>query len=592
MNRKKLIWSVYPFYLIIIIGALYTVAFVASQKLNKLYLDEIAYTLTTRAALVESTLKNFDITTNNHALDSLILKYGKITNTRFTIIDINGVVLADSEKEPQTMENHKNRPEISVAFSDAVGQEIRYSSTLHTNMMYIALPLKKNSQIVGIIRTALPMRAISVALTTFNREMFVSGIIITILATLLSFLIFKRISKPLHELQEGVQKFSEGKFETRIPPFQSEELGNLSDAMNEMASQLHNRIGTIVQQRNEREAILSSLAEGVLALDMNERVVNYNAKVLELLKISDNDIIGKSIQEIVRNKELHDFIKSILLEKNEKDTEFDVKLSSERYITVYGTLLKNHDNKKIGTVIVFNDVTKLKRLDKIRRDFVANVSHELRTPITAIKGSVETLLDGALDDKENAIKFSQIIDRHTERLTSIVEDLLSLAKFENETVVQTLQFSDVNLNELIDSSIFAVEQKSVKKNITIVLHCENNMIVSVHQKYLEHALINLLDNAIKYSDENKPIRIDVTNHSDKIEIAITDQGCGIPEQHLSRLFERFYRVDSARSRELGGTGLGLAIVKHVARVHRGTVHVKSELNKGSTFSMFIPKNNS
>lgn len=587
MKRKKLIWSIYPYYFIIIISALCTVAFIAAHKLNTLYLHEIAETLTTRAKIVDNSINHLTLEAGNSELDSLVHILGAISKTRITVIDTNGVVIADSEKNRQAMENHKNRPEIVVAFLDSIGQEIRYSSTLHTDMMYVAIPLKKDSKISGIIRTALPMHAIQIALNTFNRDMVASGMLIAILVTILSLLIFRKISRPLNELQEGVKRFTRGEFETRIPPLQSLELGTLSDSMNEMATQLNTRIGTIVQQRNEREAILSSLAEGVLALDMNEKVVNYNDKALELLEISEYEIIGKSIQEIVRNNELHDFIDTILHGTDNVDKDLHLQLSSEKYIAVYGTLLKNRDDKKIGTVIVLNDITKLERLDKVRRDFVANVSHELRTPITAIKGSVETLLDGALDDVESSKKFAQIINRHTSRLISIVEDLLSLAKFENESLLQTIQFVEENLYSMIEASTEAVEQKCTAKNIKIILECDKSITIYTLRKYLEHAFINLLDNALKYSENNTTITIKATNDSDKTTISITDQGCGIDARHLPRLFERFYRVDSARSREMGGTGLGLAIVKHITRIHNGRVEVHSTPNEGSTFSIHI-----
>ncbi len=588
MKRKKLIWSIYPYYFIIIIGALYTVAFIAAQKLNTLYIQGIAETLTTRAGFVENAIIEHDLVPNNAGLDSLVDKLGAISKTRITIIDLDGIVIADSEKDPLTMENHKNRPEIQIAFQDSTGQQIRYSSTLHTDMMYIAVPLKIQSQIVGVIRTALPMHAIKIILDKFNRDMFISGIVITILVTLLSLLIFGKVSHPLKELQKGIKRFSRGEFQTQIPPFHSEELGILSDTMNDMAQQLNKRIGIIIQQRNEREAILSSLSEGVLALDLNEKVVNYNKKVLELLEISDKDINGKSIQEIVRNKELHNFINATQLETENVVRDLHLQLSDEKYIAVYGTILNNHENKKIGTVMVFNDITKLKRLDKIRRDFVANVSHELRTPITAIKGSVETLLDGALDDKESAEKFTQIINRHTSRLALIVEDLLSLAKFENESVIQTVEFAEENLLNLIKTSVEVVEQKSKEKEITISVDCNDEIKIRTQRKYLEHALINLLDNAIKYSDRNTSIRIQIVQKTNEIKISVSDEGCGIASQHLPRLFERFYRVDLARSRDIGGTGLGLAIVKHIARIHNGSVEVHSVPNEGSTFSIHLP----
>lgn len=586
MKRKKIFWKVYPYLFFIIIGSLLTVAFLAIDKINSIYLEEISTTLESRAKLIAVQIPKNSV--DIHVIDSLAEYLGDLTETRVTIIDVSGKVYGDSEKDPRTMENHGSRPEISEALNGRIGQSIRYSSTVNTKMMYIAIPVSESSHPIYIIRTSYPMTKIQSTIEAFSKDLIIGGISITLLATLLTLLLFRRISNPLRELKNSAERFSKGDFTTKAPILESEEIGALAETMNQMVGQLEGRIATIMQQRNEREAILSSLAEGVVALDANEKIVSLNRKAIELLELDTTNIIGKSIQEVIRNDKLHNYIEKSVHSSQSIDSELHIEISRDKYLSVYGTHLKDREQNQVGTVIVLNDITKIKKLDIMRRDFIANVSHELRTPITAIRGSVETLLDGALDEKDSALKFTEIISRHSKRLISIVEDLLSLAKFENEDVFRYMNFKNEKIYPIINSAILACEQKSITKNIKIEVHCPEDLSVDCQQEYLEHALINLLDNAIKYTEPDTTVVIDIKEIMGQLQIAITDSGCGIAEQHLPRLFERFYRVDMARSRDMGGTGLGLAIVKHIARIHNGTVIVDSEVGKGSTFSIQIP----
>jgi two-component system phosphate regulon sensor histidine kinase PhoR len=344
-----------------------------------------------------------------------------------------------------------------------------------------------------------------------------------------------------------------------------------------------------MRQRNEIEAVLSSMVEGVIAVDMEERVISMNHAAQKMLGCDSAEAQGRSIQEVVRNTVLQDFVKNTL--SSQKAVEKDIALSSDgdRFLNGHGTLLCDAEGRQIGAVIVLNDVTRLMRLEKIRREFVANISHEIKTPITAIKGFVETLRDGALENQEDAERFLEIIGKHVDRLEAIIEDLLSLSRIEQVAEREEILLDEGRLKDVLETAIQVCEASAMAKKIEIELSCAEDAVARFDLPILEQAIVNLIDNAIKYSSEGKTVWVEAIQTGNETLISVRDQGCGIEKQHLSRLFERFYRVDKARSRQLGGTGLGLAIVKHIAQAHGGHVTVESIPGRGSTFSIHLPK---
>jgi len=298
---------------------------------------------------------------------------------------------------------------------------------------------------------------------------------------------------------------------------------------------------------------------------------------------------GRSIQEVVRNSVLQQFVKNALSSREAVEKEIVLSTDSERFLNGHGTLLRDAEGKQIGALIVLNDVTRLLRLEKIRREFVANVSHEIKTPITAIKGFVETLRDGAVENHEDAERFLEIIGRHVDRLEAIIENLLSLSRIEQEAGREKVVLDEGRLKDVLETAIQVCEAGAMTKKIEVELSCAEEIVANLDPQLLEQAVVNLIDNAIKYSNDGGTVRVEALQRENEIIISVHDQGCGIEKEHLPRLFERFYRADKARSRQLGGTGLGLAIVKHIAQAHGGHVAVESIPGKGSTFSIHLPR---
>jgi len=526
---------------------------------------------------------------DERAIDDLCKTVGHAASTRFTVILPWGKVVGDSDNDPARMDNHLDRPEVAAALEGSRGVSTRYSPTLGKEMMYVALPLKKDLRTVGILRTAIPVDDIYENLDAIQRRIAFAGLIIAAFAALLSFLTSQRIRRPIEEIKRGAESFSRGEFDVHLPGSELEEIAGLSDTMNQMAGELRERIRTITEQRNELEAVLSSMAEGVFGVDREERLLGMNPSAARILGCNPATAQGRTIQEVIRLSELQRFVVRAL--SGEEPVEKDLILygEEERIVRAHGTPLRDAEGKRIGALIVLNDVTRLARLENIRKDFVANVSHEVKTPITAIKGFVETLQEGHAQDPEEIRRFLGIIHKHVERLESIVEDLLSLSRIEKETEKEEIVLGEHPIRDVLNAALQVCEIKRVAKNILIEMSCQEDLSGTVNPALMEQAVVNLLDNAIQYSEPGGKVPLEARGTENEILIQVRDHGCGIEKKHLDRLFERFYRVDKARSRKLGGTGLGLAIVKHIMQAHGGRVSVESQIGAGSTFILHLPK---
>jgi len=588
MPRRTLLWRIYPYYLIVIFISILAVWLYASRTMESLYLKGTSSDLESRARLLDARFAELIILDKVVFLDSLCKQLGPESGTRITVIDPLGAVLGDSDENPGIMENHRNRPEIDEALAGKVGVRQRFSNTLQLNMMYVAVPIRSEGEIVGVVRTSLPVTAVDEALSSFNTKVILSGLIITVLATLLSFFILRRISRPLGQLKEGADRFADGYLQTRLPVSDIEEIGALAQAMNKMAVQLDERIHTIIKQRNEQEAVLSSMIEGVLAVDADERILNINEAAAHLLGIDAASATGRTVQEAIRNVDLQRFVARSLNSTGPVEQEITVQNDREAFLQAHGTVLRDTVGGGIGAVIVLNDLTRLRKLENIRRDFVANVSHELKTPVTSIMGFVETLLDGAADDRENARRFLEIIIKQANRLNAIIDDLLTLSRIEKESDASEIELRPGKILAVVSASVQTCEARASQKKIRLVAAGDPELEARINARHLEQAITNLIDNAVKYSESDSEIMITAGATESEAVISVEDSGCGIEQCHLERLFERFYRVDKARSREVGGTGLGLAIVKHIALAHQGRVSVESRPHQGSTFRIHLP----
>ncbi len=587
-KKRRLLWQLYPSYLLITVISLAAATWFATRSLKQSFLEQYAFDLEARAHLVENQILKGLLSHDQKGIDLLCKKIGARAATRITVILPSGKVIGDSSNNPEKMDNHMDRPEVIKALTGGVGISTRYSRTLQQYMMYVAVPLRNNSEIISATRISITLTAIDETIKSIQIKIAIGGVIIALLAAIVSLLISRRISRPIEEVKKGAESFARGNLEYRLPISNSEEIGSLSETMNQMAAELHERIRTITRQRNELEAVLSSMAEGVIAVDSEERIINMNQAAAEILECNLSEVQGRSIQEVARNTDLQNFVSDILSSWEPIEKDIVLYEDGERILNGHGTALNDEQGKTIGALVVLHDVTRLRKLENIRRDFVANVSHEIKTPITAIKGFVETLRDGALNRGEDAGRFLKIIEKHTNRLEVIIEDLLSLSKIEEGADKSSIPLYKDHIKEVLQAAIQACQVKAGPKNIRLELSCNDELTANINPELLEQAVVNLLDNAIKHSNAEGVVKIDATRKTDETIIHVRDRGCGIEKQHLPRLFERFYRADKARSRKLGGTGLGLAIVKHIVQAHGGTVTVESTPGIGSTFTIHLP----
>ena len=455
-------------------------------------------------------------------------------------------------------------------------------------MMYVAVPVSFDKQIAGVIRTSVPVSEIDQKLGEIRLRIILAAVVISILIAGMSLFVSRRISRPIEEMEIGARQFADGNLEHSLAIPASAELAGLAEAMNNMAAELDWKVKSAFAQRNEIQTILASMVEGVIAISPNDRIINMNQAAANILETNAIGEKRRGLQEIIRNTAMEQLIRKS--RATEKPTSGDIvyRKSGEKTLHLQCAPLKGADNIRVGTLLVINDVTQLRLLENMRRDFAANVSHEIKTPLTAIKGFVETLKHHAIEDPDEHTRFLDIIERHVIRLTNIIEDLMKLSVIEQDAMQKEIDSRTVTLIDVLRSAMDACRDAARTGAITLHLECDPEIEIHADPSLLEQAVVNLLDNAIKYSDPDGEVILAVTLSGPEVVIDIKDTGIGIMKKHLPRLFERFYRVDKARSRQLGGTGLGLAIVKHIAQAHGGHLSVESAVGKGSTFSIHLP----
>jgi two-component system phosphate regulon sensor histidine kinase PhoR len=398
----------------------------------------------------------------------------------------------------------------------------------------------------------------------------------------------RRLQRSLQSLAEGVQRLAADDLSYRVYAADYCETRRLADALNRLAERLEIRMAAITSQQHEQEAMLTSMGEGVLAVDHEGTILNLNETCAKLLGQDPVRLRGRRFHEAIRKPDLLAVIELALAEQSPVERDVRIVGAEDRWLHAHGTTLYDAQRRQIGALLVLHDVTRLRRLENVRRDFVANVSHELRTPITSIKGFVETLLDGAMDEPETSARFLRIVLRQINRLNAIIEDLLILSRIEKGSDEATIELGEDRVAEVLRAAIEMCEKQAQDKHVTLSLECDPELVARINAHLVEQAVVNLVGNAIKYSEAGSRVEVTACRRDAEVLIAVKDQGCGIEAKHLPRLFERFYRVDKARSRELGGTGLGLAIVKHIALAHRGSIDVQSTIGSGSVFTLRLP----
>jgi two-component system phosphate regulon sensor histidine kinase PhoR len=586
MKRRRIFWQLVPAYLILIILSISIVSLYALQIMEKFYLHQTQSNLETQARLLEKQVLRLLDPLDSIAIDLLCKEAAHGHETRLTVIRTDGEVVGDSEEEPQNMKDHRNRSEIAEAYHGKTSSSVRFSGTLNQRMMFVAIPLTLNGQVTAILQTSLSVTAMDEQLSAISLNIFAIGFIIALLASAVCFYLSHRFSQPIKEMKNGAERFSKGDLDHRLAEPATTELAGLANAMNLMASQLKTRMDTVLNQRNELESVLGSMIEGVIALDLEDNILRMNQAVADFFDINPDLFKGKSIQEVIRNQRLPELIHKCTTSQRTTVDDIHIYKNNGKIFNTCCVPLRNAQSKAVGTLVVLNDVTRLRHLEIMRRDFAANVSHEIKTPLTAIKGFVETLLN---DSKEGGQthKFLTIVTRHVNRLTAIIDDLMYLSRIEKANEIFSHKLERRKIDAVLNTALLLCKEKAKEKNIKIQIF--GNAKALIDATLIEQAAVNLLDNAIKYSPNNSKITITTESNHNEIQIQIKDQGIGIAAKHLPRLFERFYRVDKARSRKEGGTGLGLAIVKHIASAHGGRVSVISRKGHGSTFTLHLPK---
>lgn len=590
MNKKRL-FLYFSFYLAITLCALFVATLFTSKVIREFYYKQTCADLETRIRLLEEHLTPFFLQEEIEELNKYCLIYGEKSEARLTVIRADGVVVADSKEHPSRLDNHKTRPEVAIALKGRIGSSIRFSYTLQKNLMYVAIPIKEeNGAIRGCLRISVPSTLIDEPLGLIQSQIAYGTLALALLVAIVTWFISRQISRPIIAMRSGARRFAAGDFSEKISLSGPSELIDLGGTLNRMARSLDQQIQTVVSQRNELQTIFNSMVEGVFTVDDGEHITSINGAACLLLDTSQEIAVGQTILEVVRNSDLKIFVQRALRTKTgvEEDLSLTHLARGDRQIQAHGVLLKDIVGKKQQALIVLHDVTQLRRLEAVRRDFVANVSHELKTPITTIQGFVETLLDGGMDDPQYAGEFLAIIQKQAMRLGAIIEDLLTLSRIEQGQ--QDLELSCSPLAPLIATVETACRYKAEKLGLQLDCHCEADIMVQMNPPLLELAVLNLVDNGLKYSrTSGQKVTVRVRKQDETVFVDVEDEGEGIALEHQERLFERFYRVDKARSRKQGGTGLGLAIVKHIIQSHDGTVFVRSEPRRGTVFTIALPR---
>ncbi len=506
------------------------------------------------------------------------------TKTRYTVINKDGSVLGDSDENPKSMDNHLSRPEVLEANNGKTGTSIRYSNTVKEKMLYLAISQNINGEQI-IIRTSVPLNSLKSNISLLTSEIIKSSIYILIATLGISLFISRKIANPLEKMVVNAMAFSKGEFQSRIKPSNTIEINSLAKSLNIMANQLDERIKLITLQKNENDAILASMAEGLVAVDYSNKIIKTNDFFRDLFELKGR-AVGLDINTVIKDKKFLKFYKDLTDHKNIDNKEVTIDNIKNKTILCSATMLKDQEDNFMGHVIVVNDITKLRNLEKVRQEFVANVSHELKTPITALKGYVETLKD--VDNDEDKNYFLNILDKQTSRMNSIINDLLELSRLEESVDKGDIEIFENNILDLINDAINECEYAANKKQIKLHINCSSSIIFNLNKRLIQESVVNLIYNAIRYSDNKKIVKVDVKIISNNLHISVKDKGIGIPKNELDHIFKRFYCVDKSHSKATGGTGLGLSIVKHIMNLHSGKVVVESNVGKGSNFTLIIP----
>ena len=613
MRRKILLY-----YIILIITGLSTTGLFVTTFAQNLYKNEVRHRLLTVAALFNhelevveknngkpdynllagtyATILNTAISENNSGLPVITpssqsnksagaIRDENSIESRITVIDSKGNVLGESQTNFHNMENHLGRKEVQQAIQGKTGEDVRFSATLKMNFLYIAVPSIHEGIIIRVSVPLVQLNRIDSQIWLYCLLGIFAGLLLT---TLLALGFTSSITKPVRELTYAAKNISGGNYSKRVSIKTRDEFGALAATFNEMAGELDKTMADLKDKNMKFDSIVNSMTNSFVAVDANLRIILINSIASRFFGINQEEIIGCKLIEVIRSHQINEILQQVIADNSSSVSEISIGMPEEGIFRVYASPIRSVDNVNAnsGGIITIHDITAVKKLEQIRTDFVSNVTHELKTPLTSIRGFVETLRSGAVNDADVTAKFLEIIDIEAERLTMLINDILQLSEIENR--VSDTNISVNKLSEIIAEVVSILQVSADKKGVELVMEADDSIYIKANRDRIKQMFINLIDNAINYNVENGTVRITATKADARINITVADTGIGIAQQHLSRIFERFYRVDKGRSRNMGGTGLGLSIVKHIVNLYDGDIRVESEPGKGTEFILHLP----
>ncbi|GGI44399.1 PAS domain-containing sensor histidine kinase [Paenibacillus marchantiophytorum] len=523
-----------------------------------------------------------------------IKRIKEATYERLTYVRADGKVLGDSDQQPEQMDNHLNRPEIADAANHGVGYTTRYSDTLKEKMLYAAIAVKNDrKETIGYLRISMSLSQVEKSVRSLWYFLGIGLLVLFLIAGLVSYRIARGMTRPIERMTKVAQQITNMNYESRVPAYSNDEVGQLGQAINRMSESLQQQMARIQENERRLQGVMENMMSGIMMIDRDERITLLNPSAEYILGFSSQELLGKRYNEAKQQIDFTKLIQECIETQDPIRDEMIFYYPAERILDIHLSPIAHEDEEWSGVLIVIHDITAVRRLERMRSEFVANVSHELKTPIAAVKGFAETLLAGALNDKETAVSFLQIIFDESERLNRLIGDILELSKIESKRI--PMNFSPIYLPEFLDRSCSVLRKEAEKKHIELTLQVDDDMYIEADEDRLRQIVINLLSNGISYTQDGgkvkvrvEPLDMNADGDYERLRLIVSDTGMGIPKKDLPRIFERFYRVDKARSRSSGGTGLGLSIVKHLVELHKGTIRVDSEVGIGTKFTIELP----
>lgn len=582
MFRARIFWRLFTAFVLVVVVTTVAIGLLIDRRMATMELADIQSAVERQCLLLEPMARLALRTTSSAAVESEIQQLGKATGSRLTLLRENGEVIADSAAVPAQMDNHGDRPEVLAAHTLPYGVSRRRSATTGESFLYVARRVVVGADLLGFVRVALPLQAIDQRLRAMRQTILVGAMIACVLALLLGLIVTRRFTAPITAMTEVATAMQCGSYDHRVHVETTDEIGMLGEALNQLAGELTKKITILTQDREQLSAILAGMREGVLAIDANDRLLFSNQSARDLLGMASGE--SPRFWESIRHSGLIAVVTQARSKGHGIRTSLTIRDVGERIVDAHAAPLHGRDRE--GVVVVLHDVTELRMLEKIRQDFVANVSHELKTPLTSIKGYVETLVAGAVDDSTHNRRFLQKIDGAVVRLTSLVSDLLQLGRIEGlETALPLVPMSWAPLIADVHDRMGPL---AADRGLTLrVVPSAEEITVVGHQQMMRQVIDNLVSNAMRYTPTGGVVEIALCRDNGWCRLDVKDTGMGIPAEAQGRIFERFFRVDEARSSDLGGTGLGLAIVKHAVHAMHGRIELTSELGKGSHFKVFL-----